>query len=43
MNGTLVLPWGGRDRVKQEEVCDGEEASTKAHEKSGEAAEEYIE
>jgi hypothetical protein len=29
--------------VKQEEVFDGEKASIKAHEKSGEAAEEYIE
>jgi hypothetical protein len=42
MSGRLVLPWRGRDRVKQEEVCDGEEASTKAHKKSGEAAEEPI-
>jgi hypothetical protein len=43
MSGRLVLPGRGCDRVKQEEVFDGEEASTKAHEKSGEAAEEYIE
>ena len=42
MSGRLVLPWRGRDRVKQEEGRDGEEASIKAHEKSGEAAEEYI-
>jgi hypothetical protein len=40
MNGRLVLPWRGRDREKQEEVRDGEKASIKAHEKSGEAAEE---
>jgi hypothetical protein len=39
----LVLPWRGSARAKQEEVLDGEEASTKAHEKSGEAAEEYTE
>jgi hypothetical protein len=38
----LVLPWRGRDRAEQE-VFDGEKASIKAHEKSGEAAEEYIE
>jgi hypothetical protein len=43
MSGILVLPGRSSDRVKQEEVFDGEEASTKAHEKSGEAAEEYIE
>jgi hypothetical protein len=42
MSGRLVLPWRGRDRAKQEEVFDGEEASIKAHEKSGEAAEECI-
>jgi hypothetical protein len=29
--------------MKQEEVLDGEEASIKAHEKSGEAGEEYTE
>jgi hypothetical protein len=43
MSGMLVLPWRGRDRVKQEEVRNGEKASIKAHKKSGEAAEEYIE
>jgi hypothetical protein len=43
MSGMLVLPWRGRDRVKQEEVRDGEEASIKAHEKSSEAGEECIE
>jgi hypothetical protein len=42
MSGRLVLPWRGRDRVKQEEGRDGEEASIQAHEKSGEAAEECI-
>ena len=31
----------GRNRAKQEEVLDGEKASIKAHEKSGEGAEEY--
>jgi hypothetical protein len=43
MRGMFVLPWRGCDRVKQEEVFDGEEASIKAHKKSGEAAEEYTE
>jgi hypothetical protein len=38
----LVLPWRGRDREKQE-VLGGEEASSKARETSGEAAEEYSE
>jgi hypothetical protein len=38
----LVLPWRGSDRAKQE-VRDGEKAAIKAHEKSGEAAEEYSE
>jgi hypothetical protein len=42
MSGRLVLPGRGCDRVKQEEVFDGEEASIKAREKSGEAAEECI-
>ena len=42
MSGMLVLPWRGSDRAKQE-VRDGEEASIKAHEKGGEAAEEYTE
>jgi hypothetical protein len=40
MSGMLVLPGRGRARAKQE-VRDGEKASSKAHEKSGEAAEEY--
>ena len=43
MSGMLVLPWRGRDRAKQEEMLDGDEASIKAHAKSGEAAEEYTE
>jgi hypothetical protein len=43
MSGRLVLPWRDSDRAKQEEVRDGEKASSKAHKKSGEAAEEYIE
>ena len=42
MSGMLVLPWRGSDREKQE-VLDGKKASIKAHEKSGEAAEEYTE
>jgi hypothetical protein len=43
VSGRLVLPRRGSDRAKQEEVLDGEEASIKAHKKSGEAAEEYTE
>ena len=43
MSGRRVFPWRGRDRATQEEVLDGEKASIKAHEKSGEAAEEYTE
>ena len=42
MSGMLVLPWRRSDRAKQE-MLDGEEASIKAHKKSGEAAEEYTE